>query len=136
MGTKLKVVICWSEIVGHMVPCFRALADFPGIELLVVAGKSGGKKSSFKFNSDIVMGINAVLLAPEERNYETISKIVTEFSPDIVSLPGWGMSYYRKLAFNPSLRNAKFMMVMDTQRRDTWPGGTAPFAAGTLRCPG
>jgi len=116
----IRVVICWSEIVGHMVPCFRRLAAFPGIALLVVARHSVGKNSQFKFKADIVSGINARLLATDEQNERTVSRIVTEFEPDVVALPGWGTSYYRKLAFHPELKRAKFLMVMDTPRRDTW----------------
>jgi glycosyltransferase involved in cell wall biosynthesis len=103
-----------------MVPCFRKLAAYPGIELLVVARHTVGKNSNFKFNANIVSGINARFLAPEEQNEQAVAKIVSEFKPDIVSLPGWGTPYYRKLAFNPDLKQAKLLMVMDTPRRDTW----------------
>ncbi len=116
----LRIVICWPEIVGHMVPCFRALAAHPGIELLVVAGRSGTKGSNFKFNNDVAAGINALLLAPEERDARTITQAVTDFEPDVVSIPGWGTPYYRNLTFHPALKHAKFLMVMDTPRRDTW----------------
>jgi glycosyltransferase involved in cell wall biosynthesis len=78
------------------------------------------KNSNFKVKADIVAGINARLLAPEEQNEAAVAKIVTEFKPDVVALPGWGTDYYRKLAFNPELQQAKFLMVMDTPRRDTW----------------
>jgi len=99
-----------------MVSCFRALAAYPGIELLIVAGRSGG--SDFKF--DTTTGINVRLLAPGELDAKTVAKIVTEFHPDVVSLPGWGTPCYRQLAFHPDLKNAKFFMVMDTPRRDSW----------------
>src|SRR5208282_460936 len=40
--------------------------------------------------------------------------------PDVVSLPGWGTPYYRRLAFHPDLKHVKFIMVMDTPRNDSW----------------
>jgi glycosyltransferase involved in cell wall biosynthesis len=103
-----------------MVPCFRELAAHPGIELLVVARRSVGKDSSYKFKADVVAGINARLLAEDERNAEAVARIVTEFRPDVVSIPGWAWPYYQKLVLNPALKQAKFIMVMDNSRLDTW----------------
>ncbi len=100
--------------------CFKALATQPGLELMVVAGRSGGSKSNSKFNADSIFGFNARLLGSEERSEAAVAGIVTEFQPDVVSLPGWGTPYYRRLAFHPALKNAIFLMVMDTPRNDSW----------------
>jgi glycosyltransferase involved in cell wall biosynthesis len=116
----IRVVICWPQIVGHMVPCFRSLAAKPGIELLVVAGRSGCAGASHNFHDDIAAGLNCRLLSPLEQTHATIAQVVTGFQPDIVGLPGWGRPAYRKLAFHPALRRAMFIMVMDTPLRNTW----------------
>jgi glycosyltransferase involved in cell wall biosynthesis len=109
-----KVVICWPEMVGYMAACFRALAASPQIDLFVVAGRPSG------FNPEIATGFKTRLLAPEEQDEKTIAEIVAAFDPDIVSLPGWGTPHYRNLAFLPELAKARFFMVMDTPRRDSW----------------
>jgi len=103
-----------------MVPCFRALAARPGVEVLVIAGRSGDAQSNYKFSDDIISGINARLLPPDQRNLLAVTEILSEFRPDIISLPGWGTHYYRKLVFQPCFNAAKFLMVMDTPRRDTY----------------
>jgi glycosyltransferase involved in cell wall biosynthesis len=103
-----------------MACCFRALAAHPGIELLVVADQPECERARAGFKSDVFTGINARLLAPGERERGAVAEIVTGFRPDIVSLPGWGRRNYRRLAFNPKLKTAKFLMAMDTPRLDTW----------------
>jgi glycosyltransferase involved in cell wall biosynthesis len=114
----MRVFFCWTHISGYMAACWRALAARPGVEVDVLAFRSGDKAANFR--DDVVAGLNVRLLEERERgDASLIRSIVVNAKPDVLVLPGWAYEPYRALAFEPALENAKRVMTMDTPYRGT-----------------
>ncbi|HEY5956601.1 MAG TPA: glycosyltransferase family 4 protein [Polyangiaceae bacterium] len=56
----------------------------------------------------------------ERQDGALIASLVLEHRPDVVVIPGWFHPPYVALARNAGLANARFVLTMDTPRRDTW----------------
>jgi len=114
----MRIFFCWTHISGYMAACWRALAQSPGVEVAVLAFRSGDKEANFR--DDVVAGLNVRLLDERERNDASLVRsIVVDAKPDVLVLPGWAYDPYRALAFEPALANAKRVMTMDTPFRGT-----------------
>jgi glycosyltransferase involved in cell wall biosynthesis len=101
-----------------MAACWRALSQRAGVEVSVLAYRSGDKEANFR--DDVVAGLNVRLLDERERaDANLIRAIVTDAKPDVLVLPGWSSDPYRALAFEPALTGAKRVMTMDTPYRGT-----------------
>src|SRR5688500_7287116 len=112
----MRVFFCWTHISGYMAACWRALAQRPGVEVDVLAFRSGDKEANFR--DDVVAGLKVRLLDERERaDASLIRSIVIDARPDVLVLPGWAYDAYRALAFDPALANAKRVMTMDTPFR-------------------
>jgi glycosyltransferase involved in cell wall biosynthesis len=120
------VVFCWAEISGYMAACFSELSRHPGLDANFIAFASGRNGSGAKFSDKIVSGINCRLLEQSERDDPGLVKgLVRDLRPAVVVLCGWFHPAYRALLSAPELRNAKFVMAMDTPwlgRRRQWFG--------------
>src|SRR5690349_19946149 len=115
----MKVVICWPHISGYMTSCWRALSALGDVDyaLLAFQSNTGG---SIAFEDSLVQGLPARLLTPAEQTDTTLARsLVVEHKPDIVVIPGWFHEPYVSLARDPALAGTKFIMTMDTPRRDT-----------------
>ena len=114
----MRIVFCWSHISGYMAACWRALAQRPGVEIKVLAYRSGDTEANFA--DDIVAGLNVRLLDERERgDANLIRSIVVDAKPDVLVLSGWSSDAYRALAFEPALAGARRVMTMDTPYRGT-----------------
>ena len=114
----MRVFFCWTHISGYMAACWRALSQRPGVEVSVLAYRSGDKEANFR--DDVVAGLKVRLLDERERvDANLIRSIVVDAKPDVLVLPGWASDAYRGLAFEPALANAKRVMTMDTPYRGT-----------------
>src|SRR5205823_3512582 len=52
--------------------------------------------------------------SPAQRfDTQIIEKLVLEHRPQVVIIPGWSHRPYRQLAFNPKLRDCKFILTLD-----------------------
>lgn len=111
----MKINIYWSNISGYMAACWRALAQHPDVDLLVVARRSGGKSTHTSFNEDLMRGIPCELL-PSEGDFDdgTVKRTLEERRPDIVIINGWHTPAFVKIPFLPGSEKARFIMAMDT----------------------
>ena len=116
----MRVVICWISISGYLAACWRALAERDGIDLRLVVFPSLGTADA-PFRADLSAGLPVDLL---EENYtddvDHVAGLVAAHAPQIVVIPGWVVPAFRALASHPALRGAKFILTMDTPRRDNW----------------
>ena len=109
---EFRVAFCWTEISGYMASCWRALASRPGISLHVFAY---GDAKETAFSHSLMSGLNwTALPAIQRENARLITYHVTDFSPDVVVLPGWFSKAYMSLVHRPELGSAGFIMGMDT----------------------
>lgn len=114
----MRITFCWSHISGYMAACWRELSRRPGVELTVLAFRSGDAQASF--SDALVSGINVRLLDERERGDATlIRSLVVDSRPDVLVLSGWAHDAYRALAFDAALDRAKRVMTMDTPYRGT-----------------
>ena len=101
-----------------MSACWRALSATPGVEVYVLAYRSGDSEANFR--DDVTRGINIRLLNEAERADESlIRSLVIDSRPDVLVLSGWSSPAYRALAFEPALASARRVMTMDTPYRGT-----------------
>jgi glycosyltransferase involved in cell wall biosynthesis len=115
----MRIVICWTDLSGFAVSCFRALAANKDIELLSVM--YGPRKiANLAFNQEIIQGLNVRLLTDEERNdKELIRSIVAAHKPQVVVVPGWSHLPYRRLVSLSEFANVRFVMCMDNPWKGT-----------------
>ena len=110
-----RVVFCWSNISGYMAACWRALAREPYIDLNVFAY---AESDATKFSPDLMAGVAWTPLAARERGRpDEVARMVAALQPDVVVIAGWLDAAYRRLPFNNGLRDARFVMGMDTPWR-------------------
>ncbi|MCS3650122.1 glycosyltransferase involved in cell wall biosynthesis [Salinibacter ruber] len=113
----MKVVFAWPTISGYMAACWRALAGQSGVDPFVLAFEAG---QSTAFNDGLMEGIPSRLLGPDEcHDTRRVRDLVVEQNPDIVVLSGWFHPPYRRLPFRRALRDARFVMGMDTPWQGT-----------------
>ena len=128
----MRVVICWSHISGYMASCWRALAEQRDIELSILAFQSSSGET-IAFDDSLMHGLPARLLTTAEQSDATlIRSLVVQHKPDVVVIPGWFHEPYVKLTRDPELASAKFVMTMDTPRRDTLRQKLGRFVIGPL----
>lgn len=122
---SVKVIFCWSDISGYMAACWRTLQDYPEINLHVLAFQA---RTETAFSDRLMQGIPHRLLDLQERQDSAlIRKYVLAENPDIIVMCGWLHQPYRQLAFDPDLRDVKFIMGMDTPWQGTWRQQLAPW---------
>ena len=111
----MNIVFCWSTISGYMAACWRELAGRPGVNLFVIAHRSGGQTA---FQDDLLRGIPHRLLDASERNDAAlIESLVAGQKPDVVAITGWWLKAYRALTRSAALRRTKFVMGVDSPWR-------------------
>jgi glycosyltransferase involved in cell wall biosynthesis len=116
----LKVVICWISTSGYLAACWRALALRPGIDLKLIVFPTIGT-SNAPFRADLTAGLPIELLDEKYRDdTEHVAARVIAHQPEIVVVPGWAIGAFNGLSSHPGLRAAKFVMAMDTPRKNTW----------------
>jgi glycosyltransferase involved in cell wall biosynthesis len=114
-----------------MTSCWRALSALGDIDYALIAFQSN--TGQIAFEDSLVQGLPARLLTPAEQNDASlIHSLVLEQKPDIIVIPGWFHEPYVMLARDAALSNAKFIMTMDTPRRDTLRQRLGRFKVGWL----
>lgn len=117
----MRVLFYWSNISGYMAACWRALAATPGVDLHVVAKRTGGKASNTAFNDDLMRGVSCVLVpADEQTSPAVVREAFASHRPDIVVINGWHTPSLRGIPFLPGAERTKFIMAMDTPYLGTW----------------
>ena len=117
----MKVVICWADVAGYTAACWRALSRRPGVELFVVSGFAAGANANAPFSASLMDGLQYRTLTNEEReNADLVGDTVAAQKPDVVVICGWFIRSFTKLAFDPRLANARFVMGIDTPFQNTW----------------
>ena len=128
----MKVVICWIGVSGYLAACWRALAARPGIDLRLVLFPTVGNANA-PFRADLAEGLPADLLEEKHTaDVERVVSLVAAHSPQIVVIPGWVVPSFKALATHPKLRGAKFILTMDTPRRDNWRLNAAKSSSSSL----
>lgn len=120
----MKVVFCWSGMSGYMAACWRALGERSEVNasVLVALWSMPWAKEITEHIPDFVG-----LTREEVSNSQLVEQLVLERNPDIIVICGWACSSFVRLAFNPKLRNVRFIMAMDTPWRGTWRQWLAPL---------
>jgi len=114
----MKIVICWTRYSGYMAACWRELASQPGIDVHVLFFAGLDPTGETSFNPKMPEGVSYTLVDDRARSdSSSIESIVRAERPDVVILPGWSQPAYSRLAGSASLRNARFVMAMDTPFR-------------------
>ncbi|MCS4191747.1 glycosyltransferase involved in cell wall biosynthesis [Salinibacter ruber] len=122
---ETSVVFCWTGISGYLSSSWRALTRRPEVDVHVV---TFGGLASTDFDQALMEGIPSRLLGEEEREETTlIEEEVAGQSPDVVVIAGWFHRPYRNLAYSSRLRDARFVMGMDTPWEGTWRQRLAPW---------
>ena len=121
----MKVVFCWTGISGYLSASWQALTRRPEVDVHVV---TFGGLASTDFDQALMEGIPSRLLDEEEReDAALIEEEVVGQSPDVVVVAGWFHRPYRNLAYSSRLRDARFVMGMDTPWEGTWRQRLAPW---------
>ena len=116
----MRIVICWVQWSGYMAACWRALAKRPGVELLVLAEHGMRANGQPVFDPKLIGDLNCRLITTQQmHDADFLLKHVSDFRPQVVALCGWGIPAFRALAMHPSLAHVRFIMGMDTPRKDT-----------------
>lgn len=111
----MKIVFSWSNISGYMAACWRELAKQPGVELFVLAHRSGADTA---FGDKLMEGIPHRLLEDAEKlDCHRVESIVVGQKPDVVAMTGWWLPTNRALAASNQLSAARFIMGVDTPWR-------------------
>jgi glycosyltransferase involved in cell wall biosynthesis len=72
------------------------------------------------FDPKLLDGIPHTLLTTKElHDAERIHKLVADWRPQAVGICGWHVPAFRALTQHPDLQHVRFLMGMDTQRKDT-----------------
>ena len=126
----MKVVICWSHVSGYMAACWRALAKREGVQLHVIAFAPEGDAA---FSQNIMEGLSCELLDPVKRNDAAyVRDCVASHAPDVVVIPGWLHHPYVLLANEAKLKQARFVMGIDTSFTGSWRQRVARLKVGRL----
>jgi glycosyltransferase involved in cell wall biosynthesis len=111
----LRIIICWTEIAGYTAACWRDLAARPGIELSILAWPSASSSAAPQFQRTLVQGLDVRFLEPhEQQNAQLIAQLITEKNPEALIMGGWAEKPYRDLVWNPSLKNCRIILAMDS----------------------
>jgi glycosyltransferase involved in cell wall biosynthesis len=111
----MKVVICWSGMQGYVAACLRALHQVPDVQMHVFHLDF----FDLPFQEELLNGVPNQRLVASAPN-TGITKKIADLAPDVILLCGWFYPQYRQLAFEPSLRNVKFVLGMDTPWTGSW----------------
>jgi glycosyltransferase involved in cell wall biosynthesis len=122
LRVNVRVFICWTNVSGYLAACWRALSLRPGIDLKVGAFAWPAGTGSAPFSRDLVAGIPAVQLVERSHvsDVDHVAAIVAAHEPDVVVIPGWSIPAFCALPQHRSLAGARFVLAMDTPRRDDW----------------
>lgn len=116
----MKVLIFWSHVSGYMGACWRALAAHPGVDLFVVARRSGGQKANTAFRETVMQGVPCELLDSDAPiKVDDVRRVLSAQKPDIVVINGWHTPTYTRIPQLPEAAGARFIMAMDTPYRGT-----------------
>jgi glycosyltransferase involved in cell wall biosynthesis len=112
----MRIVICWPQISGYMVACWRALAAMPDVDLRIIAFDAGANS----FSAELVGGLNCRLLNEQERgDAELIRSLVAAHDPEVLYISGWFHPPFRKLVTDPAFTSVPKWMGVDTPWRGT-----------------
>ncbi len=107
-----KVLFCWPDISGYMAACWRALLEVNTIDFEVIAFQA---RTQTAFSESLMEGIPATLLDTEQREaFPYILELAVQAKADVIVVPGWMHGPYRRLVGHPKLKEARFIMTMDT----------------------
>lgn len=113
----MRVVFLWTTLSGYMAACWRELAKRPELDLLVIAYRSSAK-SNTAFDDSLMAGIPHQLLDEGERmdGHGLIGRVLAH-RPDVIVATGWWQKHFRQVALAHELRDAAFIMGLDTPWR-------------------
>ena len=132
-ANPLRLFICWTHISGYVTACWRRLQAVDRVDLAISAFPTPASETATQFDSRLVEGLACRLLSPAERaDYDCVRSVVLNHRPDVVIVPGWAIPAYRRLAREPALAGARFLMAMDTPWRGGWRQRLGRFKIGAL----
>lgn len=111
----MKAVICWSGMQGYVAACLRALNQVPDMQMHVFHLDF----YDLPFQEELLDGVSNERLVASAPNTDITGKVVQQ-RPDVILLCGWFYPQYRQLAFEPQLRDTKFVLGMDTPWTGSW----------------
>jgi glycosyltransferase involved in cell wall biosynthesis len=111
----MKAVICWAGMQGYVAACLRELNKDPGLDLHVLHLNF----QDLPFQEELLHGVSNQRIRANPPDAD-IPAIVEAHQPDVVFLCGWFYRPYRQLVNRPNLRDAKFVLGMDTSWTGSW----------------
>jgi glycosyltransferase involved in cell wall biosynthesis len=118
---NVRVFICWTNVSGYLAACWRALSLRAGVNLKIGAFAWPPGTGSAPFSRELVADIPVQLIDRSHVNdVDHVAAIVAAHEPDVVVIPGWSMPAFCRLPQHCRLAGARFVLAMDTPRRDDW----------------
>ncbi len=117
----MKIAICWLGYSGYLAACWRSLCADPRFSVEIHAAET-----RHGYDRSILDGL-PVTIHPGDDFSDASALVagVVASSPDIVVVSGYRRPGIRALLAAPELRNAKFIMAMDS----CWQGTLRQFGA-------
>jgi glycosyltransferase involved in cell wall biosynthesis len=117
--SSVKIVFCWTGPSGYAGACWRALDALPGHRVHVFCHPQATRNAETAFDDGILRDLSHEFITPERMADDRfMADCVSEQKPDVVFLAGWTMPSFLKLPAMRSLRDAKFVLCMDTPFRN------------------
>jgi len=106
----MKIAFLWAGISGYMADNWRALANLPGVSLMICASQQKGR---YGFDAESLMReLNWVELPNDIKSIDSANRVrehLVAFEPDIVFCSGWHNRAYRSIL---SQKFSKFSKVL------------------------
>jgi glycosyltransferase involved in cell wall biosynthesis len=114
-----KIVVCWTDPSGYSGACWRALQAIPDHDVHVLCHSPTRRGVETTFGDEILRGVSHEFVSPDQMaDVRFLAERVAAQSPDVVFVAGWMMRSFVRLPTVPELRNAKFVLCMDTPFRN------------------
>lgn len=124
----MNITYCWSEPSGYLTACIAELSRRADVNVTLLTWETAGVAP---FDLRMPASVKTHTLSKAEReDYAAVRERVLASRPDVVFLSGWAHKPYVRLASEPRLAAAKFVMGADTQLRFDLRQKLAPLRIG------
>lgn len=109
----MKVLFCWTGITPAMLPCWKAFASLPGIQLKLLVELSQRSDTAFD-PKGLLEGLNASLHfkdGPLDRS--GLEHEIRSFAPDVIIILGWRSRMCRAVAESAAFRSIPKLFAFD-----------------------
>jgi len=117
-----------------MAACWKKLADFNDVELLLIVGEVGSFDANHPFDLTVLSGLNCKIIKKNDLLYnkKCIARLVSDFDPDVISVSGWFSPAFSSLLSNAEFKRCRFMLNFDLPRVEGFRQYLARLKVGRL----